>query len=349
MPAEWEPHERTWMAWPSGGYTLGDSAAEADAARRAWAAVANAVVEHEPVTMVVTASEERTARPMLATAVDVVVLPLDDAWMRDIGPTFVRAPDGAVAAVTWVFNGWGQQEWASWEHDSRVAAEVAGLAGVERITSTLVNEGGGLHVDGRGTVLLTETVQRDPARNPGWSRADVEAELARTIGARRVVWLPRGLTRDSERYGTRGHVDIVAAPTPGGPVLLHDQRDPTHPDHAVTREVRAALEAADDALGRPLPVVDLPAPRTLRDGSGWVDWSYVNHYVLNGAVVACSFDDPADDEAAAILAESYPGRDVVRVDARPLFDRGGGIHCITQQQPASLRTGAAHEEATWSS
>ncbi|EYR63704.1 agmatine deiminase [Actinotalea ferrariae CF5-4] len=350
MPAEWELHERTWMAWPSGGYTLGETPSDADAARGAWAAVANAVGEHEPVTMVVAAHELGQAERLLSSSVDTVVLPLDDAWMRDIGPTFVRAPDGAVAAVTWVFNGWGQQDWASWEHDARIGSEVARLAGVETVPSTLVNEGGGLHVDGRGTVLVTETVQRDPARNPGWSRADVEAELARTVGARRVVWLPRGLTRDSERYGTRGHVDIVATVTPRGAVLLHDQRDPAHPDHAVCATLRRTLEAAADAEGRPLEVVPLPAPRTLRDADGWVDWSYVNHYVLNGAVVACAFDDPADDEAAAVLAEAYPGRVVVRVDARPLFDRGGGVHCITQQQPARLSTGGPREEeAPWSS
>lgn len=358
MPAEWEPHERTWMAWPAGGYTLGDTPTEADVARRTWAAVANAVVEHEPVTVVVAPHEEAAARRLLATAVDTVVLPLDDAWMRDTGPTFVRTGAGAVVAVTWVFNGWGRQEWATWDRDAVVGGEVARLAGTDHVASPMVNEGGGMHVDGRGTVLVTETVQRDPHRNPGWSRADVEAELARTTGARRVVWLPRGLTRDSERFGTRGHVDIVATFTPGGPVLLHDQRDADHPDHAVTRELRDVLRAADDALGRPLEVVPLPAPRTGRDATGWVDWSYVNHYVCNGAVVACAFDDPSDDEAAAVLADAYPGRAVVRVDARPLFDRGGGIHCITQQQPAAPGTPRADaapsapghaQEARWSS
>ncbi|MBC7292290.1 MAG: agmatine deiminase family protein [Actinotalea sp.] len=350
MPAEWEPHERTWMAWPAGGYTLGDTPGEAATARRAWAAVANAVAEYEPVTVVVAPHEEAAARRLLGEGVETVVLPLDDAWMRDIGPTFVRAADGALAAVTWVFNGWGQQDWASWELDARVGTAVAGLAGVDRVASPLVNEGGGIHVDGRGTVLVTETVQRDPHRNPGWSREDVEAELSRTVGARHVVWLPRGLTRDSERFGTRGHVDILATFTPGGPVLLHDQRDPAHPDHDVTRQVREVLEAGVHADGTPLRVVPLPAPRTLRDDAGWVDWSYVNHYVLNGAVVACAFDDPADDEAAAVLADAYPGREVVRVDARPLFDRGGGVHCITQQQPVAARRGVvADEEVLWSS
>jgi agmatine deiminase len=115
---------------------------------------------------------------------------------------------------------------------------------------------------------------------------------------------------------------------------VHDQRDPAHPDHAVGRQLRDVLEQAVDADGKPLELTLLPAPATLRDAEGWVDYSYVNHYVLNGAVVACSFADPVDDEAAEILADAYPGREVRRVDARPLFARGGGVHCITQQEPA---------------
>jgi agmatine deiminase len=146
--------------------------------------------------------------------------------------------------------------------------------------------------------------------------------------------LQRGLTRDSERFGTRGHVDIVATFPRPGVVLVHDQRDPSHPDFAVTREVREILGAAADAKGRALEIVDLPAPEVLRDDEGWVDFSYVNHHLVNGGVIAGTFDDPADERALEVLRDQYPGREVVGVDARPLFARGGGIHCITQQQPA---------------
>lgn len=332
MPAEWEPHERTWMAWPSAGYTLGETEGDVAEARGTWAAVARAVARFEPVTMVVDPSSEAVAREWLhgggATAhpIDVVTAPLDDAWMRDIGPSFVR--DGAgLAAVDWVFNGWGGQEWASWGNDARVGAFVAETAGVPTIASPLVNEGGGIHVDGAGTVLVTDTVQLDPGRNPGWTRGDVEAELVRTLGVDTVVWLPRGLTRDYDEFGTRGHVDIVAAFTRPGTVLLHDQRDPAHPDHEVTAELRELL------LQEGFDVIGVPAPTVLEDDDGWVDYSYINHYVVNGGVVLCAFDDPHDRVAAAILEEAYPGREVILVDARPLFARGGGIHCITQQQP----------------
>ena len=332
MPHEGDPHERLWLAWPGQGYTLGDTAAEADEARRTWAAVANAAAGFEPVTVVARPADVDLARRFLDPSIEIRPQPIDDAWIRDSGPTFVH--DGErLGAVTWTFNGWGRQSWARWENDARLAAAVADWSGAVRVDSRLVNEGGGFHVDGRGTVLLTETVQRDPDRNPGRSRADIEAGLARTLGTRHAIWLPRGLTRDSDTYGTRGHVDIVATFAAPGTVLLHDQRDPAHPDHAVTAQIRTVLSEAVDAAGRPLQLVDLPAPAVLRDRDGFVDYSYVNHVLVNGGVIACSFGDRQDASAAAILRDAYPGREVVPVDARPLFARGGGVHCITQQQP----------------
>jgi agmatine deiminase len=243
-----------------------------------------------------------------------------------------------LGAVDWVFNGWGAPEWSEWRKSAEHARLIADLVGAETVSSLLVNEGGGIHVDGEGTVLVTETVQLDPRRNPYADRARVEAELARTIGATRVVWLSRGLTRDYDDFGTNGHVDIVATMPSAGRLLLHDQRDPEHPDHEVTRELRAQLAEQADAAGRRFEILDLPAPETLRDDEGFVDWSYVNHLVVNGGVIACGFgEERADAAAREILEAAYPGRRAVTVDARPLFARGGGIHCITQQQPAVTR------------
>ena len=335
MPAETAPQERVWMAFPTGGYTLGDTAEEAHAARTTWAAVANAAVEFEPVTVVVTPDDVGIAARYLDPAVEVLTADLNDAWMRDIGPTFVLDDDGRLGAVDWVFNGWGGQDWARWDKDSLIGAEVAGRSGARHITSGLVNEGGGIQVDGQGTVLLTETVQLDPGRNPGFTTAEVEAELARTIGATHAVWLPRGLTRDSERFGTRGHVDIVAAIPSPGTLLVHSQQDPEHPDFEVSREIISFLSTTRDAAGREWNIIEVPAPVTLRDHEGFVDYSYINHLVVNGGVIACTFADPNDEKALRILADAYPGRRIVGIDARELFARGGGIHCITQQQPAA--------------
>jgi agmatine deiminase len=333
MPAEWEAHERTWMAWPSGSYTLGDTFDDAQEARGAWAAVANAIVEFEPVTMVVDMGDVPIASAFLDDRIDIVQAPLDDAWMRDIGPTFVRTDSNELLAVDWVFNGWGQQSWAHWEHDEEIAAFIAEQVGVATLDSQMVNEGGGIHVNGAGVVLVTETVQRGEGRNPDWSRAQVEAELSRTLGTTRTIWLERGLTRDYDEFGTRGHVDIVACFANESTVLVHDQRDPMHPDFEVSQQVLAQMKAEG------FTVVPVPAPEVLlddpNDPESWVDYSYINHYICNGAVILCAFNDPGDKRAAAILREVYPGREIVLVDARPLFARGGGIHCITQQQPVA--------------
>ncbi|MER7798565.1 agmatine deiminase family protein [Microbacterium sp. NPDC096154] len=345
MPAETEPHERTWMAFPREGVTLGASDVEREAGYAAWAAVAHAVAEHEPVTMLVDPSETARARRILSSAIELIEAPVDEFWMRDHGPTFVA--DGArLGAVDWIFNGWGAPDWAEWRLSAGHGRLIAELAGAEVVGSDLVNEGGGIHVDGEGTVLLTETVQLDPRRNPRASRATVEAEMARTIGASHAVWLPRGLTRDYDDLGTNGHVDIVATIPSPGRLLLHEQRDAAHPDHAVTRELRALLAEQQDAAGRGFEIVDLPAPATLTDAHGPVDWSYVNHLVVNGGVIACGFGDAeADARAASILAEEYPGRTVTTVDAREIFARGGGIHCITQQQPALAAVDRAQHPA----
>lgn len=337
MPAETAPHDRTWMAFPAEGPTLGETASERDEGYDTWTAVAHAVAEFEPVTMIVDPAEVARARRMLSSSIDIVEAPVDEFWMRDSGPTFVIDDErpGVLGAVDWIFNGWGAPAWAQWQKAAQHARIIAGAVGAELVSSTLVNEGGGIHVDGEGTVLLTDTVQLDPRRNPYADKARVEAEMARTLGATKAVWLPRGLTRDYDDFGTNGHVDIVATIVSPGRLLLHEQQNPEHPDHAVTRRLRAHLEQQTDAAGRRFEIVDLPAPATLRDDEGFVDWSYVNHLVTNDGVVACGFgDEQADAAARAILADVYPGRRVVTVDARPLFARGGGIHCITQQQPS---------------
>ncbi|MFK0082857.1 agmatine/peptidylarginine deiminase [Glutamicibacter sp. NPDC090743] len=337
MLAETEAHERIFMAFPSGGYTLGETEAQAEAARAAWSAVARAVSAFTPVTMVVDPASEAAARRHLGDAVAYCLHPLDDAWMRDSGPSFVRTAQGQLKAVNWNFNGWGAQSWASWDKDRLVAGHVARLAGAEEIRASITNEGGGIHVDGEGTVLATRSVQLDPGRNPGKTEKDIEDEFARLLGTRKTIWLDRGLSRDNEEFGTRGHVDIVACFARPGVVLYHDQQDPRHPDHAISQAVRERLEQSTDAQGRVLELIAVPAPTVLRDAEGWVDYSYINHLVTNGGVIACSFDDPNDHQAASILAAAYAGREVTSVDARELFARGGGIHCITQQLPATER------------
>jgi len=328
MPAEWERHERTWMAWPSNGYTLGETETDAERARQTWANVANAIINFEPVTMVVNPGDLAIAKNFLDPRVELIELPLNDAWMRDIGPTFVK-DNGEVKAVNWVFNGWGAQSWATWNHDDRIATEIAGIVGSTRLDSPLINEGGGIHVNGEGTILLTETVQLGDGRNSSWTKSEVEAELQKQLGVTQAVWIKRGLTRDYDEFGTRGHIDIVACFANADTILYHDQQNPDHPDFEVSQEVKRTLEAETS-----FKLIPVPAPTILNDHEGPVDYSYINHYICNDAVILCAFDDPNDQLAKGILEQVYPGREIVLVDARELFARGGGIHCITQQQPA---------------
>ncbi|MFC5909771.1 agmatine deiminase family protein [Streptacidiphilus monticola] len=335
MPAEWTPHERTWMAFPTSNDTfVGD---ELHLARQAWANVANTIVRYEPVTLIANTGEGETAKQYLSPEVEVVERPLDDAWMRDIGPTFLTDGKGSVAAADWIFNGWGAQDWASWEHDQHIAEEITELTSVRRFASRLINEGGGIHVDGEGTVLLTETVQLGEGRNSDWTKEQVEAEIHAFLGTTKAIWVPRGLTRDYQRYGTRGHIDIVAAFLRPGTVVVHSQPDPAHPDFEVTREIVELLRNSTDAQGRRLEVVELLAPTVLfeegPEGPEPVDYSYINHYLCNGAVILCAFDDERDQLAAEVFAKAFPDRKVELVDAREIFANGGGIHCITQQQP----------------
>jgi len=322
MPPEWAKHERTWLAWPAADY------AQEEDAYLAWSEVANTAAEYEPVTVLVDPKHYEIAKKYLSASIELVVCPLDDSWIRDSGATFVF-DNNELAAVNWVFNGWGAQSWSNYEQDAKVASFMANHLAAKQINSDLVNEGGGIHTNGSGLLLATETVQLGIERNPDWTRLEVEAELNSKLGTDKVIWIRRGLTRDYETFGTKGHIDIVACFADENTLLVHDQQDESHPDYSVTHEVISRLEEQTDCR-----IIKVPAPKVLKDDLGFVDYSYINHYILNDAVLLCAFDDPNDQVAKGILEEVYPGREIRLIDARPIFDRGGGIHCITQQQPA---------------
>ncbi len=339
MPPEWARHERTWMEFPPANETFGtdptDPAGSLGRYRRAWAGVINTIARFEPVSLLCNIGDSDAARALLDPSVTIHETPIDDAWLRDSGPTFLIHPGGRLGATHWTFNAWGNAGFSRFDDEQHVGALVAGLAGAEIFSSVMVNEGGGIHVDGDGTVMITTTVQLDPDRNPGWQAERAETELKAYLGVEQIIWVPRGLTSDYDRLGTRGHIDIVASFVRPGLVVAHAQPDSTHPDFEVCRENLAVLRAATDARGRRLEVVEIEAPTVTHVAGELVDWSYINHYVCNGAVILCSFDDPRDVDAAETLGRLYPDREIVLVDARPIFECGGGIHCITQQQPAT--------------
>ncbi|MCB1473165.1 MAG: agmatine deiminase family protein [Rhodobiaceae bacterium] len=332
MPAEWAAHARTWMAWPCSPFVLED---DPQGAFRAWAATANTIAAFEPVTMIVPPGKIAEARRYLDSGVDIVERPIGDSWFRDSGPTFVLDGEGGLCAVDWTFNGWGGRTFPEARDDALIAREVAGLTGARRLPSKLVNEGGGIHVDGEGTLLLTESVQLNANRNPNWTREEVEQECHRLLGTRHAIWLTRGVVADAGPRGTDGHIDTLACFVAPGVVVAHGQPDRDHPDHEMAAENIAILKASKDARGLPLDVIVIDAPADRQDADGDpLSLSYINFYICNSGVVMCRFDDPQDAVVAELFARLFPGRKVVGVDAVRIFEGGGGVHCITQQQPA---------------
>ena len=329
MPPEWAPHGRCWMAWPCREPLWRD---RMDEARRAYAAVAEAIAPYEPVTMLVKPDQATAARALLAAAIDLLELTLDDSWTRDVGPTFLVDAGGRLAAADWRFNGWGGK-YPDHRADDAVARRILEHLGVARFAAPFVLEGGAIHVDGEGTLLTTEQCLLNPNRNPGLDRAAMEAALAAWLGIRRVIWLGQGLAEDE----TDGHVDNVACFARPGLVLALVADDPADANHAPLADNLARLAAARDAAGRPLEIVPIRQPAERRLHGARLPLSYVNFYLANGAVVAPIFDDPADQPALETLARIFPDRRIVPVPALDIVAGGGGIHCITQQQPAARR------------
>src|SRR6201996_1918427 len=349
MPAEWEPHAGCWMVWPERPDNWREGAAPAQAA---FVAVASAIAASEPVTMAVSDGQFERARAALPDAVRVVEVSTDDAWMRDIGPSFVVDGTGARRGVDWRFNAWGGLDgglYTSWERDDRVAAKVLEVEGDGRYRAPLILAGGSIHVDGEGTVLTTEECLLNPNRNPELGRKGIEAALNAYLGPEKVIWLGGGVFEDE----TDGHVDNLAAFARPGVVLLTWEEDPTDPQHARSVDALARLEAATDAQGRPFEVIKLPSPNPPattdeeaagvlptddaipRRGAARLAGSYVTFYIATSRIVSPLLDPERDEEAGAILAEQFPTREVVGVPAREILLGGGNIHCITQQVPAT--------------
>lgn len=348
MPGEQEPHAGCWMAWPqrTDTWRLG-----AKPAQRAFAAVAEAIAASEPVTMGVSDAQFEHCRASLPASVRVVEMSTNDAWMRDIGPTFLTDGAGRRRGVEWRFNAWGGLDggiYFPWDLDQRVAAKVLEIEGAERYRAPIVLEGGSIHSDGEGTVLTTEECLLNPNRNPQLRRAEIEKLLRDYLGAERVIWLGRGVHEDE----TDGHVDNLACFVRPGVVLLTWSEDPADPQHDISRDALARLEAAADARGRSLEVIRMPVPGPLRitgEEAAGIDMregvrarragdrlaaSYVNFYIATSRIVFPLLDPRVDDEAAAVLARCFPEREIVGVPAREILLGGGNIHCITQQVPA---------------
>jgi len=332
MPAEWARHAATWMVWPHNQalWESGWNVRLADV-QQDYARVAAAIARFEPVKMVVDPSAVASARALCGANIELIELAVDDSWCRDSGPSFVCHPQHGLAGLSWRFNAWGDKSQHSL--DRSLGRRILDQLGLDGFSTSLCNEGGAIHVDGEGTLITTESVLLNPNRNPGVSKAEFEASFARHLGIRKTIWLPgdpQYVTGDM----TDGHVDGVCAFARPGVLLV----DATHEQGSVyadvVRENRRALELATDAQGRHFELLDLYEATAAVDHNAEVFCaSYTNFYIANGAIIMPAYGIAADQEAAAQLAHAFPGRQIVPVRIDHIAHGGGGIHCITQQQP----------------
>jgi agmatine deiminase len=332
MPAETDRHERTLMAWPT--VAMADiglwGAAGLDGARDVYASIAKTIGAVEPLTLVAAPGDVEDARRRCDGVVDIVGFPIDDSWLRDTGPIVVFAPDGSRHALHFRFNAWGEK-WSPWDADAAVGGLIAEHLALPVHEVPMVLEGGSIAVDGAGTLVTTERCLLNPNRNPAMTRDQIEHTLRGVFGVDRILWLADAIAEDD---GTDGHVDNVVAFSAPGRVLLQGSADSDNPNHAIAADNRKRLEAAGIEITE---IPDLPYARV--GGSRLLPVPYVNLYALNDAVLVPTAGADTDAAALAIIAEQYPGREVIAVPGAVLAHGGGGVHCITMQVPSQAQSG----------
>lgn len=325
VPPEEGPHERTFMQWPvnrevhpDGGFLHILQGTIAD--------IANAISEFEPVTMLADKEDHASARKLLSSSVELWDIPTEDLWCRDSGPLFGKIGDGKLAVSHLQFNGWGGKQ--VHKRDSKIAKSVAERLGIPIIASGLQGEAGGVEHDGHGLLMAHESSWVNDNRNPGMTRLEIEKRLLDTYGANRMIWSEGVWGEDITDY----HIDSLARFTGAGRVLINlpDTPDMNDPFHV------AALDTHDALIDAKLVVDVIPEPHFRRVKSLDFVASYANYYVCNGAVIAAQFGDEETDQIAVdALKKHYPNREVVTLNVDVLGEVGGGIHCATQQMPAS--------------
>jgi agmatine deiminase len=347
MPAEFERHAGCWMLWPERTDNWRDGAKPAQAA---FAAIAMAIAEGEPVTVGASAAQFQNARARLGPAIRVLEISANDAWIRDSGPTFVVDARGRRRGVDWTFNAWGGLAgglYFPWDRDDEVAQKVLEIEGADRYRTPFVLEGGAIHVDGQGTCLTTEECLLNPNRNGQASRAEIEDALKRHLGVSTVIWLGRGVYLDE----TGGHIDELACFTAPGHVALTWTQDRDDPQYEISHDAYERLRRARDARGRELTIHKIHQPGPLymtegeaagvdsragshpRRGGDRLPASYINFYIANKVVVMPLYDERWDGAAMRTLKKLFPTRRVIGVETREVLLGGGNIHCITQQVP----------------
>jgi agmatine deiminase len=341
MPAEWEPHRATWIAWP---HHEPDWPGKFAPIPWVYAEIVRLLSEHECVEILCQSNEVAAqARACLeAHAVQLEhvrlhIVPTDRVWLRDSAPTAVLDGNGCVVLLNWGFNAWAKYD--NWRLDAQVGAAIANITGLERLNpqgpgggERLVLEGGGIETNGQGLLLVTEEwlLSDTQIRNPGLSRQDYENLFQEWLGVRKTLWLGDSCVGDD----THGHVDDVARFVSPDTVVIAVEPDPSDENHvrSLNNLHRLELAARESAVG-PLRIVQLPFPRPVIMAGERLPASYANFYIANSLVIVPTFNDPNDRAALSILADLFPEREVVGIYARDLVWGLGTLHCLTQQEP----------------
>lgn len=336
MPAEWEPHAATWLAWPHKEASWPGNFAPIPGI---WVEMVRALETHERVNILVNdVAAETQVRALLRDAQvsdrNVVLhrIPTDDAWARDHGPIFVTRRvqgRGELAAIDWIYNAWGGK-YPPWAHDDAVPQHVASRLGVRRFAPGIVLEGGSIDVNGRGTLLTSEACLLNPNRNPHLSRAQIETYLCDYLGVRNILWLGDGIVGDD----TDGHIDDLARFVDARTVVtvIEDHRGDENYERLQANYER--LQHMTDQDGEALRIVTLPMPEPVHYDGQRLPASYANFYIANAVVLVPIFNDANDARALSTLQELFPQRRVVGINARAMVWGLGAFHCVTQQQPA---------------
>jgi agmatine deiminase len=330
MPAEWEPHASTWLAWP---HKLESWPGKFEPIPSIFARFVKTLARFERVNVLAGGEAVMAQAQSLVGEVPNVTLhdiPTNDAWTRDHGPTFLVGPPGLPPLlIDWLYNAWGGK-YPPFDLDNDVPRRIAEVTGRQRFTPGIIMEGGAIDTNGRGTFLTTEQCLLNPNRNPNLSRADLERYLADYLGAKKVLWLGEGIEGDD----TDGHIDELARFVSPRVVVAALEEDPADANYKPLRENFARLKQMTDEDDRPLEIVPLPMPRPMHHEDQRIPGSYCNFYIANGVVVTPEFDDPADTRVVETLVKLMPGREIIPIPARDLFWGLGAFHCMSQQEPA---------------
>nr|WP_174233279.1 agmatine deiminase family protein [Legionella busanensis] len=332
MPPEWHPHTACWMAWPCHLDTW--ASIGLDKARLAYSQIAKAIAEFEPVIMLVDPNDEKSAKDYLSgNNITIHKLPINDSWTRDTGPTFLLNKEGELAGVDWIHNAWGGN-YNDYALDNQIATAIIQATHAKHFKASIIMEGGSFHVDGAGTILTTRECLLNPNRNPTLSQIEIEENLHNFLGTNKVIWLNRGIIGD----GTDGHIDEIAcfiAPSKVLCLITSDKQDENYERFQENYEI---LTSTTDATGRSLEVITIEQPPATYLAGERLTLSYVNFYLANQGIVMPAFGHKEYDKAAHdIIQNCFPNYKIKQLKALDIFAGGGGIHCITQQQPLSKK------------